>query len=121
MEIDTKDIRKISLWANFNQQFKLSPFDSDDPVEITKRMLEFSKLIIAINKAILKQLIEREKIWKRLKIQGEKGDAKLGPGAIRQYKKLLEWLSQYDKSEERIFMEFEAQKEWIAKEGYFQD
>ncbi len=122
MEIKIEDIGKISIWSSINQQFQLAPFDSDDPVEMTKRIMDFRKLMIAINQAIHKQLgVEHEKKWKILKIHGERGDEKLGIDAMRQYKKLLEWLSQYDKSEERVFMEFEAQKEWIAKEGYFQD
>lgn len=126
MEITIEDISTISLWAIINEMLGLYPFNSNDPVERTKRAMDWMKLMQAIHGAIRRQLgiehvgTEHEKQIKKLKILGEKENEKLGPEAMEQYNKLLKWLSQYDISEERIFMEFEVQKEWMAKKGYFQ-
>ena len=127
MNITIEDIDKISLWAIISEMLGLYPFNSDDPVERTERAVAWMKLMQAIHGAIRRQLdiehvgTEHEKQIKKLKTHGERGDEELGIDAMRQYKKLLEWLSQYGKSEERVFMEFEAQKEWMAMRGYFQD
>lgn len=127
MDITIEDIDKISLWAIINEMFGLYPFNSDNPIEKTERAVAWMKLMQAIYGAIRRQLgvehvsAKHEEQIKRLKMLGEKEKEKLGSEAMKQYGKLLEWLSQYDISEKRVFAQFEAQKWWIAREGYFQD